>query len=261
MAFHRIYGTILRYIFLFRHSLDRVMDAFYWPTLDLIIWGLTSSFLQSFAPENSRALLIVVSGIIFWLIAWRGQAEITINLLEDLWNKNLINIFVSPLKFSEWIVSFLVFGVIKGLVSFFFASFVAFILYKVHILAYGFSIIPFIGLLIMTGWWVGFFVAGLILRFGSRVQILAWAMIAVIAPFAAVYYPVSILPAWAQTIALWMPMSYIFEGIREIAAGGALDTSKLITSFFLSLVYLTAALFFLKTSFKKILKRGLVKVF
>lgn len=261
MKLHRIYGTVLRYLFLFRHSLDRVLDVFYWPTLDLVIWGLTSSFFQSFAPSSSRALLIVISGIVFWIIAWRGQAEITVNLLEDLWNKNLINIFVSPLKFSEWIVSFLILGVIKGLVSFSFASLIAFVLYKVHIVSYGLSIIPFIGLLIMTGWWVGFFVAGLILRFGSRVQILAWAMIAIISPFAAVYYPVSILPLWAQKIALWMPMSYVFEGIRELAAGGILDTSKLISSFLLNIVYLAAALFFLKSSFKKILERGLVKVF
>ena len=38
-------------------------------------------------------VMIIISGILLWIIVWRGQYEITVNLLEDLWDKNLINIF------------------------------------------------------------------------------------------------------------------------------------------------------------------------
>src|SRR3982750_2005036 len=102
MKLHRIFGIILRYLFLFRRSFDRLSDAFYWPTIDLLVWGITSAYLQSFAPKTSPVILIIVSGILLWLITWRAQYEISVGLLEDMWNKNLINIFVSPLKFSEW---------------------------------------------------------------------------------------------------------------------------------------------------------------
>ncbi len=261
MKIHRIFAIVLRYTYLFMHSFDRLSDAFYWPALDLFVWGLTSVYFRSFMPVDSPVLLIILSGIVLWLIVWRGQYEISVNLLEDLWNKNLVNIFVSPLKFSEWVVSFLIIGFIKAVVSLIFTSFLAFLLYKFRIFIYGFYIIPFFLLLILTGWWVGFFVAGIILRYGTRVQTLAWVMVAAISPFSAVYYPLSALPLWAQKVAMIIPTSYIFEGAREVIYKGVLDPRKLIICLLLNIIYLTLSILFLKKSFAKILEKGLIKIY
>lgn len=260
MKLHRIYGIVLRYLYLFRRSFDRLSDAFYWPTIDLLVWGLTSSYLRSFAPKTSPIILIIVSGILLWLITWRAQYEIGVNLLEDLWNKNLINIFVSPLKFSEWVMSFLIVGIVKALVSVIFASGVAYLLYRVHILSYGIYLLPFFISLMLTGWAIGFFVAGLILRHGTRIQTLAWSFVAVISPFSAIYYPLSILPHWAQLIGRTIPITYIFEGARQIIATRHINTNNLMISFALNIVYLTLSFIFLERSFKKVLQKGLVKV-
>jgi ABC-2 type transport system permease protein len=260
MKIHRIYAIVLRYLFLFRRSFDRLSDAFYWPTIDLLIWGLTSAYLRSFAPKTSPIILIIVSGILLWLITWRAQYEISVSLLEDLWNKNLINIFVSPLKFSEWIASFLIVGIVKAIVSVIFASGVAFLLYKVHILLYGLYLVPFFASLMLTGWAIGFFVSGLILRFGTRIQTLAWSFVAVFSPFSAIYYPLSILPKWAQYIGQAIPITYIFEGARQIIATGHIDMNKLLVSFVLNIVYIVLSFWFLLRSFRKVLDKGLVKV-
>ena len=104
MKLNRIYAIFLRFLYLFRHSYDRLADAFYWPMIDLFIWGLTGLYMQKIAPNGLFMMNIIISGILFWLIVWRGQYEISVNLLEDLFNKNLINIFGSPLKFSEWLI-------------------------------------------------------------------------------------------------------------------------------------------------------------
>jgi len=173
MKLHRIFAVVLRYLYLFKHSLDRLSDAFYWPTIDILLWGLTSLYFQKFTPDASIVVLVLMSGILLWLIVWRGQYEITVNILEDLWNKNLINIFVSPLKFSEWVLSFFIIGIVKAIVSLIFASLLAFFLYKFNLYLYGFYLIPYFILLITTGWWVGCLVAGTILRFGTRIQTLA----------------------------------------------------------------------------------------
>lgn len=261
MKLHRIYGIILRYLFLFRHSYDRLSDSFYWPTVDLLLFGLTSNYFSRFSSNSSQIMLVILSGVLFWIIVWRGQYEVTVNLLEDLWNRNLVNIFVSPLKFSEWIISFLILGIIKSIFSFSFAMLLAYLLYKVELFMYGFYLIPLIFLLMLTGWWVGFLIAGVILRYGTRVQVLAWTTIFVLAPFSAIYYPLSILPSWAQTIAAVVPTSYIFEGSREIINTGHLDVQKLILSLGLNVVYLIFATWFLYRSFKVTLNKGLVKVF
>jgi ABC-2 type transport system permease protein len=261
MKWHRVYGIILRQLYLFIHSWEKLTDAFYWPAIDLLLWGLTSAHLRRYTPESANIILIIISGVLFWLITWRGQYEISVNLLEDVWNKNLINIFVAPLKFSEWISSFIITGIVKAVVSLLFASFLAYLLYAVNIFVYGFYLIPFGILLIMVGWWVGFFVAGLILRYGTRVQTLAWSMVAVISPFSAIYYPLSVLPVWAQKVALFIPTSYIFEGSREVLFQHKIDPSKLYISFILNCLYLTLSIIYLKKSFAKVLEKGLIKVY
>lgn len=261
MKIHRIYAILLRYTYLFRHSLDRLSDAFYWPTIDMLMWGLTSLYFQRYMPNSSMVIKMIMSGLLLWLIVWRGQYEITVNLLEDLWNKNLINIFVSPLKFSEWVVSFFIIGLAKAVISLVFAATLAFFLYKFNFMIYGFYLLPFFFLLIVTGWWVGCFVSGFILRYGTRVQTLAWTVVALISPFSAIYYPLSILPDWAQVVAKFVPTSYIFEGAREVLTKGHIDTSKILMSAVLNLVYLILSLVYLKMSFKKILNKGLVKLY
>jgi len=261
MKIHRIYAVSLRFWYYFRHSFDRMTDAFYWPTMDLLLWGLTSTYFRQYIPNNANVVTMIVTGILLYIILWRGQYEITVNLLGDLWNRNLINIFASPLKFWEWITSFMVIGIIKAILSIAFASGVAYLLYKVNFFMYGFNLIPFLILLIMSGWWIGFFVAGVILRFGTKVQTLAWAFVAIFSPFIAVYYPLSVLPAWAQKVASFIPMSYIFEGAREVLYKGSLDYRKLWISLFLNIMYLIISLIFLRKSFDKVLEKGLVKVY
>lgn len=261
MKLHRIYGIILRHIFLFRHSINRFADAFYWPMMDLLLWGLTISYVKSLSPNPHNVVLVVISGILLWLIVWRGQYEITVNILEELWSKNLLNLFVSPLKLSEWIISLVILGIIKASLSVLFAGTVAFVLYKVGLFFYGLYLIPFIILLFMTGWWVGFIVAGIILRYGTKVEQFAWSAIYLIAPFSAIYYPLSILPGWAQKISMFIPTAYIFEGAREIIFKGTLDPNKLIMSFILNLICLILSVLFLRWSFKKVLEKGLIKTY
>jgi ABC-2 type transport system permease protein len=206
-------------------------------------------------------MLIIVSGIVFWIVFWRAQYEITIGLLDELWNKNLVNLFVTPLKFSEWITAWLIMGILKGLMSFAFAALLAFLFYQTNIFVYGFAMIPFLFILLLSGWWVGFLVASIIMRYGSKVQTLAWSVPWIAAPFSAIYYPVSILPHWAQLIASVIPTSYVFEGMRELMSTGAFDTNKFFIALFLNLIYLTLSLVLIKNSFSKIMEKGVIKLF
>ncbi len=260
MKIHRIYSVLLKTFYITRKSPDRLADVFYWSVIDLLIWGLTSSYFTQFAP-HSKILELVLSGFIFWIVVWRGQQEVSINLLEDLWNKNLVNLFVSPFTFAEWVTSFLIVSILKTSISFLLASTVAALVYKVNIFTYGLNIIPFILILLITAWGLGFFIAGLILRFGTKVQNLAWSFVAIIAPFSAIYYPISILPKWAQYIAHLLPTSYIFQGIHTFVQTGKLDINSLVVSLLMAILYIICALLFIRSSFRAVLQKGLIKVF
>ncbi len=259
MKFHRIYGLMLRNFYAFRKNMDRLTDSFYWPTIDLIMWGLTSQFFMNMGGGNN-VLLMVLSGLVMWLILWKSQYEISVNLLDELWNKNLINLFVSPVTFTEWLVSALILGIIKVIASFSFALGIAYLLYKVRIFDYGLQFLPYMLVLLLSGWTVGIFVTGLIFRYGTKIQAFAWTMVWVFGPFSAIYFPVSILPIWAQQISKFIPMSYAFEGMRGVISTGIIDYQKFFIGVSLACIYLSLSLVFLYRSFAKVMQKGLLKV-
>ncbi len=261
MKIYRIWGLTLRYLYLFKHSLDRLSDAFFWPTVDIILWGMTSSYFAKNLDGSGNTLILgLLGGIILWIFPWRSQYEIAVNLLEDLWNRNLVNIFVSPVKFIEWVITLLLLGVGKAIISFVYASLLVYFLYAANILSVGLVLVPWAVLLIMFGWVFGLLVAGLIMRYGTKIQTLAWTSIYIVAPFAAVYYPVSSLPAWAQSVASFVPASYVFEAMRSAAGGSPVPLTDLIWPTFLNVIYFVIAMLMIHSSFSHILKRGLISV-
>jgi ABC-2 type transport system permease protein len=256
MNINRIKAVLLRYYYALLSSLDRMADAVYWPILDLVIWGLTSAYLKDISNNLPFIVLAIISGLIFWLIVWRSQYEITINLMAEIWDRNLINFFASPLKVSEWMISVVICGIVKMLASVTVAVFVSYILYSVNIFTLGFAIIPFMISLMTTGWIVGFLVSGLIIRYGERIQTLAWVGPSILMPFSAVFYPLKVLPAWAQNIAAFVPTSYIFEGMREVLFTGTFSLDKLFLSLALNLIYLILSILFFVFMFNKSKEHG-----
>lgn len=260
MNINRIYAIVLRNLYTFRSNYDRIFDAFYWPTLEIIIWGITSHYIISLSKEFSYVLILIISGLTFWFIVGRSQYETNVALLEDIWSKNLINIFVSPLTFFEWIVGVLTIGIIKSMISFGTAAVVAFLFYKFSIFMYGFYLLPFILLLMMTGWWVSFFIGGAILRYGTKVQTFAWTLISLLSPFSGVYYPISTLPEFIQKVSYLLPTTYVFEGMREIIFQHTLNPYTLLMALLLNMIYLIFGILYMRRSYNTTLNKGLLKI-
>lgn len=258
----RVYAMVLRYWFYLRHSYDRLSDMFYWPMIDLLLWGLTSQYMRMQAQDQGyQLMLMIISGLLFWIVVWRAQYEITVNFLSEIWDKNLVNIFVSPLRFNEWLLAVYVVGVSKMIISFTFASVMAFLLYKVNVLTYGWYAPIFSIILMIMGWAVGMLVASVILRFGTKAQTLAWCAVMVVSPFSAIFYPLAILPNWAQQISRFVPASYVFENARRLIQTGVVNWVELGTALCLSLLYFGLAFRLISHSFAKAKERGLIKVY
>ena len=105
--FNRIYAMVIRYFINLRHNFDRLSDMFYWPALELFIWGLTGLYLATLSISNKDYIFVIITGLVFWIIIWRVQYEVNINILSEIWDRNIVNIFASPLTLAEWILSFI----------------------------------------------------------------------------------------------------------------------------------------------------------
>ncbi len=254
---NRVFAMVLRYSIGFRHNFDRLSDMFYWPALDLLVWGLTGLYFAQFTPNTKETTYFILTGIIFWLIIWRSQYEITVNVMQEIWDKNLVNIFASPLTVSEWMSSFIVVGLFKTILSFSFSALLAYFLYGYSIFVFGITLIPIVINLLLIAWAAGFFIAGFLIRYGQKIQTLAWTGIAIISPFSALYYPLSILPDWAQKIAFFVPPSHVFETMRAILQHNTFSSERLLISFALSVLYLVLSIWFFIFMFHRSRKLGL----
>lgn len=260
MRWNLVWAIVIRHMYNFKHTLDRSTDVFFWPAMDIILWGFTTLYISQEVTGLPYIITTVLSGLILWMTVWRGQYEITVNLLEEMWNQNMINIFASPIKLKEWIAGVFLLGIIKMFFTLTFATLVAVIVYKAQIFSLGFYLIPFLGNLLLTGWGFGILVAAVIIRYGTKIQTLAWSGVSLISPFSGVFYPISVLPDWAQKISAFLPTSYIFEGMRIIILKGTLPLDYLLKAFLLNIFILSFGLIFFNYMFKKSKEDGLSRL-
>ena len=254
-----IRALVLRYTFLYTRSVPRVLEMFFWPVMDLLVWGLLTRYLMTAPFQVPGFIKFLIGAMIFWDILYRSQQAVTISFLEDVWARNLLNIFVAPIRVGEFIVATYCVGFVKILVTVgvlvtlagvFFAPYNLFDL--------GLSLIPFFINLLVMGWAMGMVTTALILRWGQAAEALAWGIPFLMQPFCAVFYPLDTLPKWLQPVALSIPATYVFEGMRQVLAGRGLSIRHMFLAFGINLLYLAGAALFFRHMFRQARARGLL---
>jgi len=212
----RVGAMVLRYWYLLRSSWPRLLDLMYWPTVQMITWG----FLQFYIMQNSgffaRAAGTFIGAVLLWDILFRGQLGFSISFLEEMWARNLGNLMMSPLRPMEFVAALMVMSLVRLAIGLVPVSLLAIAFFGFNLYALGLALVAFFANLMLTGWAVGIFVSGLVLRNGLGAENLAWSIMFLLMPLACVYYPVATLPAWLQPVAWALPPTYVFEGMRAL---------------------------------------------
>ena len=252
-----------RYLYLYKRSLPRLMEIFYWPLLDLLVWGFISIYL---ARYNTDGLLpdfvaFFIGALILWDILFRSQQGISISFLEDMWSRNLLNVFVSPISPLEYVLSLLFMSAIKLVLASTVMVALAIALYSFNIFTLGLPLIPLAANLVIMGWAIGIVTTGIILRYGQQAEVLAWGIAFLFQPVSAVFYPVSVMPEALQLIAFFVPSSHVFEGMRAVINTGALPWEEVFWATTMNVFYITGAAAFFIWNLKVVKEKGhLVKV-
>lgn len=228
MKLHRVGALILRHLYLYRRSLPRIMEIFYWPFLDLVIWGFITLYLARYQSEVPGFVTFFLGALILWDVLFRSQQGITITFLEELWARNLMNLFASPLKPSEFLAATMAMSVMKVTVVSIVLGGCALVFYSYNVLIIGLWLIPFVLNLVVSGWIIGVFTTSLIMRFGQEAEVLAWSMVFLFQPISCVFYPMDVLPQWLKAIAWANPAAHIFEGMRAVLTSGEAPLSSLV---------------------------------
>ena len=258
MRLSRVFAYSLRHLYLYKRSLPRLMEIFYWPLLDLLLWGFVGLYLTRYKEGLPDFVTFFLGALILWDILFRSQQGISVSFLEDVWSRNLLNIFVSPLSAVEYILSLLVMSVVKLLLATTVMVTLALILYSFNIFTIGPALIPLAANLIIMGWAIGILTTALILRFGQEAEVLAWGVALLFQPVSAVFYPVEVLPPVLQAIASYVPSAEVFEGMRQVVSGGGFPTERLVRAFALNVAYVIASVVFFSWTFSVVKKKGLL---
>ena len=179
--------------------------------------GLHRLFLAARAggsAARSRPALLL-GGVLLWEVALRSQMGVAISFLEEIWSRNLGPCVRQPAAAV---------GAGRGPDRHVGdphadrrrcrRSCSPGLLYAFNLFSLGPIIVLFFANLMIMGWWVALGVVSLILRHGAGAEALAWSVLFGLTPFSAVFYPVSVLPAALQPIALALPSAHVFEGMR-----------------------------------------------
>lgn len=241
-----------------RGSWPRVVELAYWPTVQMILWAFINQFLIGQSEWLAQVAGMFIGTVLLWDVLFRAQLGVSVVFFEEMYSRNLGHLFVSPLRPVELISSLLLISMMRTLIGVGTAAVLAIILYHYSIFDMGLPLLVFFFNLMVTGWSIGILVMALVLRYGLGAESLAWAVTFAIAPLAAVYYPVSVLPSWLQPVAMAIPASHVFEGMRALLIEHQFRVDLLLNAVLLNILYMAVAMVVFLLSFHIARKHNLL---
>lgn len=259
MNFRTIRALIIKYAFVCSRNTFRAMDVFFWPLMDLLVWGFLTVYLLKVGGGTAPSMItFLIGAVIMWNILYRAQQVISVSFLDDVWNRNLLNIFAGPVRLSEYVAATYVMGFVQSLIVLALLSLSAAFFWGFNLFGLGLVFAAFFVNLLLMGWALGLVTTGVIVRFGPPAEALAWAVPFLIQPISAVFYPVSVLPEWLRPLAHACPSSYVFEGMRQILSNKSYDSSGLVIAFALNILYMIIGGLVFKHFFEEARMKGLL---
>jgi ABC-2 type transport system permease protein len=239
-SLRRIAALVERYVYLLRSSGVRLVELIYWPFLQMLTWGFLQRYLAGTTSPLAQAAGVLIGSVLLWDILFRSKIGFSTTFIEEMWSRNLGNLLISPLRPYELVAALSLWSVIRLSVSMVPVAFAAYLFFGFNLLDLGLPLVAFFAVLVLTSWSLGLISAGVILRYGLGAEELAWSLAFLLLPICCVYYPVSVLPEWLKPIALALPPTHVFEGMRSILLHHTFDAKELWWALGLNVVYLVA---------------------
>jgi ABC-2 type transport system permease protein len=252
-----VIGIVLRQLYLLRGSPVRVFPMVTWVAIDVVLWGFITRYLNS-VSTGMNFVPMLLGGVLLWDFSTRIMQGVTTAFLEDVWSRNFLNLFASPLSTSEYILGLVITSVITSSVGVVVMVLLATLVFHLEFFSLGLPLIAFLMLLFMFGVTLGIFASGMVLRLGPASEWLLWPLPALLSPFAAVFYPLSTLPHWMRCISYALPPAYVFEGMRDLLASRPFPDALLMQGTAVCLVELFLAGYFYARVYRHAVRTGLL---
>jgi len=231
---------------------------FAWVAIDILLWGFITRYLNQVSHSGFNFVPALLGAVLLWDFLTRIMQGVTMAFLEDVWSRNFLNFFATPLRISEYLSGLVLTGVATSLLGLLAMLIMASAVFGLSFLSFGAALVPFLLVLFISGIALGILGAGIVLRLGPASEWLIWPIPSIVSPFAGVFYPIAVLPGWMQAISRVLPPSYVFEGMRAVVAGKPAPWDALALGGGLAIAYLVLACLFFASIYRYAIRTGLI---
>jgi ABC-2 type transport system permease protein len=253
-----IAGIVLRQFYLMRGSPVRLFPMVTWVAIDIVLWGFITRYLNTVSGSGVDFVPTLLGGVLLWDFCTRIMQGVTTAFLEDVWSRNFLNLFSSPLSISEYILGLVITSVATSTIGVAAMLLLATGIFHLQFFSMGLPLLGFLTILFVFGISLGIFASGIVLRLGPASEWLLWPLPALLSPFAAVFYPLAVLPHWMQWVARALPPAYVFEGMRALLAGHPFPAVQLVQGSLVAALELLLAAYFYGSVYRHAVRTGLL---
>lgn len=258
MKLRPVLAIALRQVYLMRSSPTRILPMIAWVAIDIILWGFISRYLNSVTSSGINFVSSLLGAVLFWDFFTRVMQGVTMAFLEDVWSRNFINVFATPLLISEYLSGLVLTSIATSLVGLIVMLVLSTSLFGLPFFKLGLLLLPFLLVLFLFGIALGILASAMVLRLGPASEWLVWPIPALLSPFVGVFYPLSTLPAWMRDVGHLLPPSYVFESMRSVVAGHGFVARDLAISITLVLIDLVLASWLFARTHRYVVRSGLL---
>jgi ABC-2 type transport system permease protein len=251
--FHKIWAFAVRSALVNRRNVFAVFEMLFWPAIGIFSVGLLTRFLK-LAPETVTFILI---GAVSMNTIQIAQLDLSYALLYSVWAKSLKHEFMAPVRLTHILVGAGLVGVIRGFLVFVVMGVLSMWLFDMDLARPGTEgLILFTTGMFLNAAVIGALVLALVLRFGQRAEVAAWAFSYLMLLLCGLYYPVNILPSGIQKLAQVIPLTYFLEYFRHFYGFPLSCPHPLLYGFSLTVVYLGVCYALVHYTLQSALQRG-----
>src|SRR6266480_4598468 len=153
-----------------RRNVFSVVEMLFWPVVGMLSIGLLGDFLKL---DRSTQAYILTGAIVLGSLQV-SQLDVAYALLHDIWSKSVKHTFLTPTGIIEYLVGPWLVGIARGTVVFLLLVVFSMKAFNFYLLGWWPTIILLSGIF-LSALLMGGLVCVLILQFGQKAEISAWA--------------------------------------------------------------------------------------
>src|SRR5579872_7509419 len=163
MSLRRTAALLLRQFYLLRGSPARIVPLFSWVAIDIVLWGFITRYLNAVSGARFNFVPAMLGAVLLWDFMARVMQGVTTAFLEDVWSRNILNLFATPLSIAEYLAGLVATSVVTSAIGLAVMLLLATTIFGLSILGYGVTLFPFVSSLFVFGIALGIVASAVVL--------------------------------------------------------------------------------------------------